>query len=52
VPRGSKPIEQIGLGDEVLSRDEFDASGSVQSKIVEEVFVRAGLVWHLHVGDH
>ncbi|HYH66562.1 MAG TPA: polymorphic toxin-type HINT domain-containing protein, partial [Urbifossiella sp.] len=49
-PDGAKRIEEFRVGDEVLSRDEFDADGPVTAKLVEEVFVREGLVWNLHVG--
>ena len=40
-PVGSKPIEQFRVGDMVLSRTEFDPSGPVEAKVVEEVFNRA-----------
>ena len=49
-PEGSKPIEEIRRGDLVVSRDENDPTGPMQAKSVEEVFARAGLVWHLHLG--
>jgi RHS repeat-associated protein len=49
-PDGSKMIEDFRAGDMVVSRDEHDAAGPVESKTVEEVFVREGLVWHVHVG--
>ncbi|VTU02537.1 rhs repeat-associated core domain-containing protein : : PT-HINT: Toxin_43 [Gemmataceae bacterium] len=51
-PEGSRPIEEFKPGDMVLSRDENDPSGPVVPKMVEEVFVRESLVWHLHVGGH
>jgi RHS repeat-associated protein len=47
-PTGRRNIEELVVGDLVLSRDEFDPSGQVQPKVVEEVFVTEGLVWHLH----
>jgi hypothetical protein len=34
----------------VLSRDGGDPSGPVLAKMVEAVFVRESLVWHVHVG--
>jgi len=49
-PDGSRPIEAIRAGEYVLSRDEHDPTGPVVAKLVEEVFVRSGLVWHVHVG--
>jgi hypothetical protein len=49
-PEGWKRIESFAVGDLVLSRDEHDPSGPLVAKGVEEVFVREGLVWHLHVG--
>jgi len=51
-PWGSLNIENIRAGDLVLSRDEFDPAGMPAAKIVEEVFVNTGLVWHLHVGNN
>jgi Pretoxin HINT domain len=50
-PWGSLNIENIRVGDLVLSRDENDPSGIPTPKTVEEVFVNEGLVWHLHVGN-
>jgi hypothetical protein len=47
-PGGWRNIEELGVGDLVLSRDQFDPSGDVLPKVVEEVFVTEGLVWHLH----
>src|SRR5439155_27381515 len=38
------------VGDLVLSRDENDPNGPVEAKVVEEVFVRFGLVVNLHIG--
>lgn len=34
----------------MLSRDESNADGLIVAQTVEEVFVRQGLVWHLHIG--
>ena len=50
-PNGSKAIEQFQTGDAILSREERDPDGPIEVKIVEEVFVRHGRIWHLHVGD-
>jgi hypothetical protein len=47
---GSKPVEQYEVGDRVWARDENDPNGPAELKKVEEVFVRQGLVWHVHVG--
>jgi hypothetical protein len=47
---GSRPIEAFRPGDRVLSRDQSDPDGPPELKRVEEVFARAGRVWHLHVG--
>ena len=44
-PEGSKAIESFRAGDLVLSRDENNTGGLVVAK----VFVREGLVSHLHV---
>ena len=49
VPGGSQLIEKLNVGDEVLSRDEFDAA-PVTSQRIEEVFVRESLVWELRLG--
>lgn len=48
-PGGHASIETVRAGDQVLSRDESDPTGPVSAQTVEEVFVREGLVWHLHV---
>lgn len=45
-----KLIKDFKPGDLVLSRSEFDPSGPVEPKVVEEVFVRVGQIVHLHVG--
>ena len=47
---GSKPIEEIQAGEWIVSRDESNPDGLLMAKQVEEVFVRTGRVWHLHVG--
>ncbi|MGL4424338.1 MAG: polymorphic toxin-type HINT domain-containing protein, partial [Gemmataceae bacterium] len=50
VPGGSRNIEDIRVGDLVLSRDEHDANGEVQYKVVEEVFQRFSSIWELRAG--
>lgn len=41
---------KLALGGEVVySRDEWDAGGAADAKVVEETFVTSGVVWHLHV---
>jgi hypothetical protein len=49
-PDGARPIEQFKPGDMLLSRSEFSADGALEPKAVEEVFVRIGLIFHLHIG--
>jgi hypothetical protein len=49
-PHGSMLIENLCVGDLVMSRDEHDPRGEVVAQRVEQVFVRQGLVWHLHLG--
>lgn len=49
-PEGSKPIEHFRVGDQLLSRDEYNPEGPVAVKNVEDVFVRFGRVLHLHIG--
>jgi hypothetical protein len=48
-PWGSVKIEDVRVGDLVLSRDESKPDGVVVAKEVEEVFVREGLITHLHL---
>jgi len=47
---GFRKNEEIREGDFVLSRDENDSDGAVVAKLVEEVFVRTGRIFHLHLG--
>jgi RHS repeat-associated protein len=47
---GFKRIDQFRRGDWLLSRRETDPLGALAEKQVEEVFVRWGRIWHLHVG--
>ena len=48
-PTGSRVIEDFKPGDEILSRDEYDANGPVESKLVEAVFIRSALIWELRI---
>jgi hypothetical protein len=48
-PTGSVMIENVRVGDLVLSRDEHNPDGLVVAQTVEEVFVREALVMHLHL---
>jgi hypothetical protein len=47
-PWGSVKIEDVRVGDLVLSRDEHNPDGVVVAQEVEEVFVREGLLTHVH----
>jgi RHS repeat-associated protein len=49
-PDGFTNIEELRVGDLILSRDEYEPTGDVSAKVVEELFVSEGLVWHLHAG--
>src|SRR5205823_4857457 len=49
-PDGHKRIDTIRKGNLVLARDEHDSAGSVQPKVVEEVFVGTGQLWIVRVG--
>ena len=46
----AKPIEQIKVGDVVLSAPEDDLNGPFVAKRVEEVFERSSVLFDLHVG--
>ncbi|WP_088254781.1 polymorphic toxin-type HINT domain-containing protein [Fimbriiglobus ruber] len=46
---GSRPVERLQPGDYVLSQDEHDPNGSVDAKVIKEVFVRFGMIWWLTV---
>ena len=49
---GWRRFDLLNVGDEVLSRDEYDINGPLEWKRVEEKFVRTGRIWHLHLeGD-
>ncbi|VTS00660.1 hypothetical protein, partial : Uncharacterized protein (Fragment) OS=Paenibacillus alvei TS-15 GN=PAALTS15_05618 PE=4 SV=1: PT-HINT [Tuwongella immobilis] len=43
----SKPIEEIGVGEMVLSRDEHSPESPASGKVVEEVFVRTAEILRL-----
>ncbi len=47
---GWRRIDEIAVGDEVLSRDEDNPQGPLEWKKVEEVFQRFGFVVQLYVG--
>jgi hypothetical protein len=49
-PTGSKAINELVRGDLVLSRDQNDVAGVVESKMVEEVFASLAKVIQIHVG--
>ena len=50
-PTGSILIENLKVGDTVLSRNEFDPDGLVDGKIVEDVFVRSASILNVVVQD-
>jgi hypothetical protein len=47
---GSKNIEDCLPGDQIWSRDESDPAAEPKLRQIEEVFVRQGFIWHVHVG--
>jgi hypothetical protein len=49
VPGGVRLIEELRVGDLVLSRSEFDPAGPAEAKLIEEVFVRTAPVVDLEV---
>ncbi len=49
-PNGAKAIEDIKVGDLVLSAPEDDPSAPVAARRVEEVFERSSPLFELHVG--
>ncbi len=51
-PEGSRNIEKFGVGDLVLSRDENNPDSPIEAKVVEEVFVREGLLTRLRANGH
>jgi hypothetical protein len=49
-PDGAKPIEEIQVGDYVLSRDEDDVAGKIEPKLVESTTSGVGKLVDLHIG--
>jgi serpin B len=49
-PDGEKPIEQIKAGDYVLSRNENEVAGKIESKRVEATINGHGELVNLHIG--
>jgi hypothetical protein len=50
VAAGSELAERISKGDVLLSRNESDPTAPLAAKVVEEVFVRAGVIFLIHLG--
>ena len=48
-PQGYRVIEEIGVGDSVFTRDEWNPTAPVEAKVVEEVFRRFARVLDLRV---
>ncbi len=51
-PNGSVPIEELCIGDLVLSRDQHNLAGQVAAKAVDQVYVREGELWELTIAGH
>src|SRR5262245_55105348 len=47
---GKRRADSIQVGDRLWSRSEFDATGPIELKEVEEVFIRVAPVINVHVG--
>lgn len=47
-PEGYRNVEEIGEGEKVFSRNEWDPHGAIESKVVEMRFERTGRILHLH----
>jgi hypothetical protein len=47
---GHTSVESVVAGDLVLSRRDDDPNAPVEAKVVEEVFVRIGVLWRLVIG--
>ncbi len=47
--RGNVRWDELRLGDRVQSGNEYDSKGRLEFKLVEEIFVGYGRIWHLHV---
>ena len=48
-PYGAVTIERLRPGDEILSRDEYDPTGPVTAKVVEEVFTHLAQTLEIQV---
>jgi hypothetical protein len=46
-PQGYRVVEEIGVGDSVYSRDEWNPAAPVEAKVVKEVFQRFAQVLDL-----
>jgi hypothetical protein len=46
---GAVRADEVRVGTPLLSRDEYDFEAAVVPKVVEEVFIREALIWHLRV---
>jgi hypothetical protein len=51
VEGGKKRADTIKVGDRLWSKNEFDPTGPIELKEVEEVFVRVAPVVNVHVAD-
>src|SRR5262249_1368264 len=51
-PAGARPVEQFRPGDAILSQPEHEPDGRVETKVVEEVFIRVAPVVRLMVNGH
>ena len=49
-PGGYRAIETLVPGELVYSRDEWNPTGDIEAKVIEEVFTRYAGVYHLHLG--
>jgi hypothetical protein len=48
-PEGYRQIEDFKVGDLVYARNEFDPSGPIEAKPIEELFRSVAPIVHLHV---
>lgn len=51
-PTGDKAIERFRVGDQILSRSELNPEGELETKVVEEVFVRMARIVRMRVNGH
>jgi len=49
-PRGARRIEDLRVGDLVLSQPDSARDWPVEPKVIEKVYAREGRIFHLHVG--